>query len=102
MILTSQLVTLTTEDGTVIELLNLDHPGHKTQEPDVENCHFGFDTPDGRIDIALTGFYRPQATRRCAHGCAVERDRIKGPLLRRGSLFNQLARVVWQCSPPGC
>jgi hypothetical protein len=59
MLLTSQLVTLTTPDGAVIELFNLDHPGHKNQEPDLENCRFAFDTPDGRFDISLTGFVRP-------------------------------------------
>ncbi len=59
LILTSQLVTLDPPDGDPFDLFNLSHPGHKNQEPDLENCYFSFDTPDGLVEIWLTGFLRP-------------------------------------------
>jgi len=57
MILTAQRVVI---NGQVD--VDLEHPGHKNQEPDVSNCEFSFTvpTPDGdlRFEISLTGFFR--------------------------------------------
>ena len=58
MILTKQLVTLNT--GTErITLFELPHPGHRQQQPNLTNCYFSFETPDGLVEITLDGFSRP-------------------------------------------
>lgn len=50
LILTAQTITV---GGEVV--LDLEHPGHKNQTPDVTNC--SFDLP-GEVTISLTGFFR--------------------------------------------
>jgi len=52
LILTAQTITV---EGVGV-VLDLEHPGHKNQEPDYENCTF---TLDGGVTISLTGFIRP-------------------------------------------
>jgi hypothetical protein len=58
LILTAQTVKINGEVD-----VDLQHPGHKNQEPDVSNCEFSFTvpTPDGDLffEISLTGFIRP-------------------------------------------
>ena len=51
LILTAQTITV---EGVGV-VLDLEHPGHKNQEPDVTNCTF---TLDGGVTISLTGFFR--------------------------------------------
>ena len=51
LILTAQTITV---EGVGV-VLDLEHPGHKNQEPEVTNCTF---TLDGGVTISLTGFFR--------------------------------------------